>query len=205
MRSRTGRRPLGSGPRCPTPWSRWTRCTRTRGKKGTLHPDPADPPRRRANKAKGHGTWDRDRPPVFGIVGRDSGQVRLEVARRNNRATLCPLAQRYTQPGTTVNSDEWVAYDPLPACGRPRVKVKHSRPNPEYARDDDGDGIREVHANTIEGLWTGLRNFLRPFRGVNKVFLAGYVALFQWAHNLKTVSAAFLRALMTHRCTRYGT
>ena len=104
-----------------------------------------------------------------------------------------------------MNSDEWVAYDPLPACGRPRVKVKHSRPHPEYARDDDGDGIREVHANTIEGLWTGLRNFLRPFRGVNKVFLAGYVALFPWAHNLKTVSAEFLRALMTDRRTRYGT
>ena len=101
-----------------------------------------------------------------------------------------------------MNSDEWIAYDPLPARGRPRVKVKHSRPHPEYARDDDGDGIREVHANTIEGLWTGLRNFLRPFRGVNKVFLAGYVALFQWAHNLKTVTAEFLRALLIPRCTR---
>ena len=31
-----------------------------------------------------------------------------------------------------------------------------------WARDDDGDGIREVHCNTLEGLWTGLRNFLRP-------------------------------------------
>jgi hypothetical protein len=40
------------------------------------------------------------------------------------------------------------------------------------ARDDDGDGegIREVHINTSEGFWVGLRNFLRPFRGVNKVF-----------------------------------
>ena len=37
----------------------------------------------------------------------------------------------------------------------------------EWARDDDGDGIREVHSNTIEGLWTGLRNHLRPFRGIS--------------------------------------
>ena len=28
-----------------------------------------------------------------------------------------------------------------------------------------------MHDNTLEGLWTGLRNFLRPFRGVNKVYL----------------------------------
>jgi transposase len=138
-------------------------------------------------------------------VGRESGQVRLEVAHRNDRATLGPLAEQATGPGTTVNSDEWIGYDLLPDHGRRRVKVKHSRPHPEYARDDDGDGIREVHVNTVEGLWTGLRNFLRPFRGVHKVFLAGYVALFQWAHNLKTVSAQFLHAWLTDRPTASGT
>ena len=58
------------------------RCFRMRGKEGEKHWDPADPPRRRANKkrgtpaAGGHGTYDNDRPPVVGTVGRDSGQVR---------------------------------------------------------------------------------------------------------------------------------
>lgn len=47
------------------------------GEKGCSHPDPEDPPRRRANQARGHGTWETDRPPVLGIVGRDSGQIRL--------------------------------------------------------------------------------------------------------------------------------
>ena len=28
------------------------------GEKGRKHTDPADPPRRRANKARGHGTWE---------------------------------------------------------------------------------------------------------------------------------------------------
>jgi len=69
----------------------------------------------------------------------------------------------------------------------------------EYARDDDGDGIREVHCNTMEGTWTGLRNFLRPFRGVHKKYLAQYVTMFQWAHNLKRVTDKFLRALMAPR------
>ena len=32
----------------------------------------------------------------------------------------------------------------------------------------------EQYTNTIEGLWTGLRTFLRPFRGVSKHFLSGY-------------------------------
>ena len=51
-----------------------------RGKKGVPHKDPEDPPRRRANKVRGHGTWDNDRPPVCGVVGRESGKLRLTVA-----------------------------------------------------------------------------------------------------------------------------
>jgi len=48
----------------------------------------------------------------------------------------------------------------------------------------------------MEGIWTGLRNFLRPFRGVHKRYLAQYVAVFEWAHNLKRVTADFLRLSM---------
>ena len=44
------------------------------GEKGVLHTDPLDPPRRRANQAKGHGTWDTDRPAVPAAVGRTSGR-----------------------------------------------------------------------------------------------------------------------------------
>jgi hypothetical protein len=66
----------------------------------------------------------------------------------------------------------------------------------EFARDDDGDGVREVHCNTLEGIWTGLRNFLRPFRGVNKAYLEQYIIIFEWAYNLKTVTDEFLRVLL---------
>jgi transposase-like protein len=64
-----------------------------------------------------------------------------------------------------------------------------------WAKDLDGDGVREVHVNSIEGFWTGLRNFLRPFRGVNKVYLQQYVRMHEWAHNLKTVTTTFLRMI----------
>ena len=64
---------------------------------------------------------------------------------------------------------------------------------------DDGDGIREVHINTIEGLWTGLRNFLRPFRGVSKHFFSGYVAIHEFRINLKRITVAFISNLVrTH-------
>lgn len=102
-----------------------------------------------------------------------------------------------TAPGTVVNTDEWHAYDGLPRDGRIRKSVCHKIH--EWARDDDGDGIREVHCNTSEGLWTGLRNFLRPFRGVHKKYLAQYVAVFEWAHKLKTATLEFIATLLGAR------
>jgi transposase len=166
------------------------------GEKGVPHQDPEDPPRRRANKVRGHGTLANDRPPVIGVVGRESGQVRLEVAAHADQATLGGFVVDQTQPGTLVNTDEWSGYNALPALGRGRAAVCHSPGEREWARDDDGDGVREVHNNTLEGLWTGLRDFLRPFRGVSKWFLNQYVGMFEWAYNVGEATSDFLRALL---------
>ena len=64
-----------------------------------------------------------------------------------------------------------------------------------WVRDDDGEGVREVHTNTMEGTWTGLRDFLRPFRGVSKWYLAGYVAMFERSNDIKRATDEFLAVL----------
>jgi len=166
------------------------------GEKGILHSDPEDPPRRRANQARGHGTWDTDRPPVLGIISRENGQVQLFVKKNSARKDLEPDVLNATEYGSTINTDEWSSYNHLSDDGqRKHVTVCHTPGKREWARDEDGDGIREVHVNTIEGFWTGVRNFLRPFRGVNKIYLQQYLAMHEWAHNLKKVTMEFLRIL----------
>jgi transposase-like protein len=167
------------------------RCFRTRGKKGVEHFDPLDPPRCRANKRRGRGTFANDRPPVVGTIGRDSGQVRLRVVADTKQMTLCKHVQRFTQPGTQVYTDEYDSYNTV---DRPRSMVAHG--HKEWARDDNGDGIREVHTNTTEGMWSGLRTFLRVFRGVSKHFLSGYVAIHEFRVNLKRVSVSFIASLV---------
>jgi transposase len=166
------------------------------GEKGWKQADPARPPRRRANQRKGHGTWTNDRPPIQGIVGRASGQIRVRVLRHSTAAELRPLIEATVPVGSTLNTDEWRGYSWVAASGRTHQTVNHSPGTREWARDEDGDGVREVHSNTIEGLWTGLRNHLRPLRGVNKWFLAGYVAVFEWAHNLKVVTSEFVAMMI---------
>jgi transposase len=164
------------------------------GEKGVPHLDPLDPPRRRANQVPGHGSWDNDRPPVCGVVGRESGRLLLGVEHHADGPRLQAGVRRATWPKATANTDEWPGYAGLAGIGRRHVTVCHAAG--EWARDDDGDGIREVHNNTSEGIWTGLRNFLRPFRGVNKTYLHQYVVIFQWGYNLKEVTGGFIRALV---------
>src|SRR5206468_2812028 len=79
------------------------------GEKGRKHADDADPPRRRANNARGHGTWETDRPPIAGVVGRTSGHIRLQVCAHSDRATLQPFVEAHTRDDATVNTDEWSA------------------------------------------------------------------------------------------------
>src|SRR5439155_1344333 len=78
---------------------------------------------------------------------------------RSTRNALEPRVVQARPPGATIMSDAWHASDELPATGRAHATVHHR--SGEYARDDDGDGIREVHNHTMEGFWLGLRNFLR--------------------------------------------
>ncbi|HID44597.1 MAG TPA: DDE transposase [Chromatiaceae bacterium] len=162
-----------------------------RGKKGVEHFDPADPPRRRANKRRGRGTFANDRPPILGTIGRETGQVRLRMVKDTKGKTLRDHVHQFTRQGAQVYTDEYDSYNHLQ---RAHATVCHSQG--EWARDDDGDGIREVHCNTTEGMWTGLRNFLRPFRGVSKHFLRGYVAIHEFAVNLKRVTVNFIWSLV---------
>ena len=162
-----------------------------RGKKGEWHGDPTDPPRRRANKQRGHGTYANDRPPIVGTVGRQTGKVRLSVVQKTDRASLTCHVHDFTQPQAICYTDDWFNYR---AVQRIHPTVCHTVR--EWARDDDGDGQREVHTNTIEGLWTTLRNFLRPFRGVHKKYLSGYLAICEFHINLKRITPAFVAALV---------
>jgi transposase len=128
------------------------------------------------------------------VVGRESGHVRLTVTERSDGETLEREVMRASWPMTTVNTDEWGGYDGLPVMGRARATVCHAER--EWARDDDGDGVREVHVNTLEGLWTGMRNFLRAFRGVSKKYLDQYVAMFERGYNVKRATPSFLWAIL---------
>ena len=105
-----------------------------------------------------------------------------------------PKIEHSTSEEIHLFTDESKAYNRAKDSGRLHSTVCHSAG--EFARDDDGDGINEVHCNSCEGLWTEVRNFLRPFKGVHKRYLAQYVAIFENAFNFKEQLDNVIRAMI---------
>ena len=97
-------------------------------------------------------------------------------------------------PGGRLCTDESHAYNQMSEQGYEHQAVCHG--DGEFGRDEDGDGFCEIHSNTMEGIWTGLRNHLRRFRGVSKSYLAQYVAVFEIAYNHSGQFFALLRAML---------
>lgn len=129
------------------------------------------------------------------MVGRESGLLRLDVTMSNSIGDLQPHVEAYSGKDATVNTDDWGGYNRVEESGRRHVTVCHTPGKRVWARDLDGDGVREVHVNMIEGTWTGLRNFLRMFRGVSKHYLNQYVSIHEWAVNIKKAGVEFFRAM----------
>ena len=135
---------------------------------------------------------------MIGTVGRKSNQVRLRVIHHTDSDTLERHVHQFALEHSILNTDEWPSYNHVQ---RTHSTVQHGRK--EWARDNEGDGIREVHTNTIEGLWTTLRNFLRIFRGVHKTYLSQYVAICEFSINLKCVSVLFVELLVANTHSFY--
>jgi transposase-like protein len=162
-----------------------------RGKKGTLHPNPDDPPRRRANKRRGRGTYANDRPPIVSVISRRTGEYRGWVVEHADGATSKDiLVSTLPLPECVLYTDEATNYTSAPMEHHTVCHAIH-----EWARDDDGDGRREVHCNSCEGIGAALRTYLRPFRGVHKYFLAEYVATFETMFNAKSISPSVVQRM----------
>ncbi len=106
-------------------------------------PTPKIRPEGGPTRGGGTAPTDNDRPPIVGSVGRESAEVRLRVEKHTDQKTLLAHVHGYTQTTATSYTEEWRAYE--------RVQREHrtvSHGIKEWARDDDGDGIREVHVRT---------------------------------------------------------
>lgn len=79
---------------------------------------------------------------MFQIISRQTGEVRSWVFDTADNESCQGVLQTLLPPGAIFYSDELAGYQGWPE----HFAVCHSQD--EWARDDDGDGVREVHCNT---------------------------------------------------------
>jgi len=144
--------------------------------------------------ARGRGTLEKEKPPIFGLIQR-GGLVCMRMLANVQQKTIEPIIKSIVKQGTLINTDEYDIYSRLPEWGYQHKTVCHSAG--EYARDDDRDGICEVHVNTAEGLWSLLRPWLRPHRGISQDKLPIYLSFFQFVHNARKRGKALIGELIT--------
>lgn len=149
--------------------------------------------RRRLKGSRGRGTLAKEKPPILGMVQR-SGELILKMLPNVKQATIKPIIAACVTQGTLIYTDEYNIYGRLIEWGYEHKTVNHSIG--EYARDEDEDGFHEVHVNTIEGIWSLLRSWLRPHRGISQEKLPFYLGFFEFIHNVRKRGRALLPALL---------
>ena len=143
--------------------------------------------------ARGRGTLEKEKPPIFGMIQR-SGEVIIQMLANVQQKTLKPIIKSVIIPGTKIYTDEYDIYARLSEWGYNHKTVNHG--DGEFARDEDGDGFHEVHVNTMEGFWSLLRSWLRPHRGISQEKLPIYLGFFEFVHNVRKRGKALLGSLV---------
>jgi hypothetical protein len=121
------------------------------------------------------------------------GEVVIRMLADVKPATIGPLIERTIAKGTLIHTDEYDIDSRLVEWGYDKT-VCHCAG--EYARDDDGDGFREVHVNTMEGFWSLRRSWLRPHRGIPQESLPLCLGFFEFVHKNRVRGNRFLGALI---------
>jgi hypothetical protein len=143
-------------------------------------------PRQRGMQLRGRATAATGRPPRLGLVQRrdkadqdaPAAQVSLEVLENVRTATIKPRSIAKVKGGAQCCTDEYNIYHFTKADSDHRTGNHGAG---EYARRDP-DGAC-VHCNTMEGIWSGLRNFLDRFKGISQRFLHLRVIRYEFLHN----------------------
>ena len=126
-----------------------------------------------ASKKQRLGRGTAGKVPVAGLRDRATGKVTAQVVPDTTRETLHGFVTEHTAEGSTVYTDEAVAYRGLP--NRKHETVKHSV----------GEYVREMAStNGLESFWAGIRRgYHGTYHHFSEKHLDRYIAEFAGRHN----------------------
>lgn len=126
--------------------------------------------------------------PVVGMVERQ-GKVRLEIQDKITTKTLLQLLNKYVrmEDDTTIMTDELPAYKAFDKYVK-HLSVNHAKK--EYTKaNPNGKKDEKIHTNTIEGVWSIIKNGIRgEYHVLSRKYLPFYLAEFAYKYNRRNKS-----------------
>jgi transposase len=97
--------------------------------------------------------------------------------------TLKPCIEAAMAPGPWIDTNADESSRRWEPWGEAHQTVGQGRG--AYARDADGDGVHEVHVQTMEGCWSRLRSWRRPQRGLSQDYWPWYGGFCACVHTVR--------------------
>lgn len=139
---------------------------------------------RRVKGKRGRGAGDKI--PVFGILKRH-GQVFITTVPNCSRHELLPIILGKVEPGATINSDKWKAYDSLVIHGYEHHRVHHGAN--EFARG-------KCHINGLESFWSYAKRRLAKFNGLRDDVFPLHLKECEFRFNHRKTPRALFQAVL---------
>ena len=98
----------------------------------------------------------------------------MQVVQRRDAATLLPIIQAHTAPGSIVHCDDWAAYRRVQGLGNVAAHnvVNHSL--------NFVDPVTGVHTQHVESYWNRVKTKLKRMKGCHAGQLPSYLDEFLW-------------------------
>ena len=98
----------------------------------------------------------------------------MEVVQHRDAATLLPIIQAHTRPGTVIHSDEWAAYNNVQTLPTVAVHqtVNHSL---EFVNSTTG-----AHTQNVESYWNRSKTKIKRMKGCHQQMIPSYLDEFMW-------------------------
>ena len=113
----------------------------------------------------------------------------MEIVQRRDAATLLPIIQAHTAPGTVIHSDEWRSYRRVASL--PTVSA-HDTVNHSLHFVDPATG---VHTQNIESYWGRVKRKIKHMKGCHATELPSYLDEFMWKERFDKTKRACFRSI----------
>ena len=130
----------------------------------------------------------------MGGVQHGTGYIAVQHVAERDALTLQTFIAEHSIVGATHITDGWRAYLGLDALGYYHWNLNHSI---GFVHEFTG-----FHTNTIEGLWSLVRDDFRRFRGLKRQRLQSFLDEFSFRRNMKMTNAGLWMKLLLATCIK---